>query len=406
MGLGAFSPLATLAAPVSSYTDTTVVPGDYSYRIRVIDPIGPSAYSNVASVTVPKPGSTTVVVGGPNPSFVGQSVTFTATVDSTLASGTPTGSVVFTANGVVTSVPLDAAGQATLTTALLPAGTHTVTADYGGDATFLPSTGSVDQVVNQGSTSVLLTSNNNPSVNGENVKFTATVSTVGGFGSATGNVEFFDGAGSLGVVPLAGNSAIFSTATLTVGTHPITAQYLGDTNFAGSTSLAVDQVVDPGTVSVGLATDGTPSIVGSNVTFTATVAALTGAGTPVGSVQFLDGAVNLGSSPLVGGTANFSTTSLAIGSHDITAVFVSGDVNFTNATSAIVTQVVDPAVTTTSLTSDINPSLYGVQVTFTATVSPPSRWRLRRVLRRSDKPRHEPAGWWSRHLPVGKPRCR
>ncbi len=171
---------------------------------------------------------------------------------------------------------------------------------------------------------------------------------------------------------LAGNSAGISPATLAVGTHPITAVYLGDLNFAGSTSPVVNQVVDPGTVSVGLATSGTPSLFGSSVTFTATVAATSGAGTPVGSVQFLDGTTPLGTSSLSGGIASFSTTSLVVGSHDITAVFNNSDGNFTNATSAILIQVVDPNATSTVVVSSGSPTLYGVQVTFTATVSPSS----------------------------------
>ena len=57
-------------------------------------------------MTVPQPGSTTVVLNAPNPSLVGQDVTFTATVSPLLATGVPTGDVVFTANGVITTVPL------------------------------------------------------------------------------------------------------------------------------------------------------------------------------------------------------------------------------------------------------------------------------------------------------------
>ena len=130
-----------------------MVPGDYSYRVRAVDPIGPSAYSNAAHGHRAAAGlDDRRGRAVPNPSFVGESVTFTATVSPVLATGTPTGTVTFTANGVVTPVPLDAAGVATLTTATLPAGTHTITADYGGDAIFLPSSGSVDQVVNQGTT--------------------------------------------------------------------------------------------------------------------------------------------------------------------------------------------------------------------------------------------------------------
>ena len=84
------------------------------------------------------------------------------------------------------------------------------------------------------------------------------------------------------------------------------------------------------------------------MTFTATVtAASPGSGTPTGSVTFYDGTTILGTGSLRGsGTATFTTSSLAVGTHAITAVY-GGDANFTTSTSSAVNQGVNQATTTT-----------------------------------------------------------
>ena len=248
VGSGTFSLLSTLAADATSYIDTTVSPGPYSYRLRAINPVGPSDPSGPATVIVPQPGSTTVVLNSPNPSVVGENVTFTATVSPALATGTPTGTVTFTADGATTSVPLSA-GVATLATAALPAGTHTITADYSGDAVFTPSTGSVIQTVNKIGTTTVVVSGINPSSVGQQVTFTATVSPVLGTGTPTGTVTF-TADGTTTSVPLSAGVATLATAALLEGTHTITADYSGDAAFTPSTG-SVTQTVDktaPGAV--------------------------------------------------------------------------------------------------------------------------------------------------------------
>jgi len=89
-----------------------------------------------------------------------------------------------------------------------------------------------------------LASSLNPSTAGQSVTFTATVTGVATPGTPTGTVTFKDGATTLSSVVLSGGVAKFSTSTLTVGTHSITAVYGGDATFVGSTSAVLSQVVD------------------------------------------------------------------------------------------------------------------------------------------------------------------
>jgi len=85
----------------------------------------------------------------------------------------------------------------------------------------------------------ILTFNKNPSVLGEAVSFTATVSPA----TATGSIVFKDGETILGTATLASGSATFTTSSLAVGDHTITATYLGDGNDEISTSEPLTQTV-------------------------------------------------------------------------------------------------------------------------------------------------------------------
>ena len=168
---------------------------------------------------------------------------------------------------------------------------------------------------------------------------------------------------------LSGGTATFSTSSLAVGSHSITASYGGDTNDAGSSSGAVSQTVNPDATTTSVSSSVNPSVFGQSVTFTATVTVnAPGAGSPTGTVTFEDGATTLGTGMLSGGTATFSTSSLAVGSHSITASY-GGDTNDAGSSSSAVSQTINPDATTTSVSSSANPSVFGQSVTFTATVT-------------------------------------
>ena len=98
----------------------------------------------------PAQNTKTVLASNANPSTEGQAVTLIATVTSN--AGSPIGSVTFIyeGNDMIGTIPLDASGQAKLTTTGLAVGTHSITAIYNGTAGFNKSgSGAFSQTVNK-----------------------------------------------------------------------------------------------------------------------------------------------------------------------------------------------------------------------------------------------------------------
>jgi hypothetical protein len=284
--------------------------------------------------------TTTTLASSSDPSVFGEPVTFTATVTST--SGTPTGIVTFRAGATVLGTAFLSGGQASLTASSLTVGSHTITAEYGGNPTFAVSSGDVDQTVDQAATSVDVVSSVNPSVAGQAVTFTATVSaTPPGAGTPTGTVIFSVDGVPQPPIALSGGQASLTTSALPVGNRTISAEYGGDASFLGSTAPDLGQVVTQAGTSTALTSSLNPSGVGQAVTFTATVTATPpSVGTPTGSVQFFDDGLALGAPVAVaGGQATLTTSVLAAGSHPITAVYGGGGI-FLGSTSPVVDQEV------------------------------------------------------------------
>lgn len=364
-GAGVFVDIANVPANATTYTDLTVLEPTttYEYRVTAWNQSGQSPNSN--TITVNGVGvSQTALTNAPNPSAPGQNVTFTATVTST-TTGQPSGGTVQFREGVTVLGTSPLVGTtATFATTGLAVGDHTITAVYSGDSVFSTSTSpAVTQSVVGTGTTTALVSDLNPSPVGTTVTFTATVAQTGGTVVPTGSVEFFDGTVSLGTSLLVGSTATFTTASLTFGSHPITATYIPTGTFGPSTSSVVDQVVSRGATSATVTSSFNPAVFGANVTFTGVV---TGSGTLTGTMQFLDGTTVLASRPVGTGTVTLST--LSLGNHPITVVYA-GDSNFAGSTSAVLNQQV-LSLSTTTVTSNRNPSTFGQSVTFTARVTP------------------------------------
>ncbi len=200
----------------------------------------------IATATINDDDSGTVLSSSINPSVLGQSITLSAAV--TALSGTRTGLVTFKegATTLGTATPVD--GIAILSLSSLSVATHSLTAEYAGDATANASVSNViNQVVNKAATSTQLFSSRNPSTLAASVTFTAVVTTnLPGSGTPSGSVTFKDGGTVLGIGTLDGSGvATLSTAGLSTGSHSITAEYGGSGSQVASTSAAISQLVNP-----------------------------------------------------------------------------------------------------------------------------------------------------------------
>ncbi|MFE7430111.1 beta strand repeat-containing protein [Streptomyces sp. NPDC057545] len=323
--------------------------------------------TGTAAATVNEAATTTTVTATPNPSVCGQPVTVCAKVTTNApGSGTPTGTVTFTGpGGLNVTVPLDAAGQACLSSASLTSGT--ITATYNGEGPcFATSSGSVTLVVNPAATTTTVTATPNPSVCGQSVTLCATVTAnAPGSGTPTGSVTFTAPGGLNVTVPLnAGGQACFSSTSLITGT--VTAVYNGSSCFlpsTGASSLTVNPAASTTTVT---ATPST-SVCGQSVTLCATVTITPpGSGTPTGTVTFTGpGGLNQTVALDAAGQACITTTSLATGT--VTATYNGS--SCAGGSSGSVAVTVNEAATTTTVMATPGTSVCGQSVTVCAKVT-------------------------------------
>jgi Big-like domain-containing protein/VCBS repeat protein len=186
--------------------------------------------------------TTTALTSSPNPSFVNQMVTFTATITSTPP--VPNGEAVTFRNGRTgLGTGITTNGVATLTTSFSKAMTYTTVATYSGDPYHKASSGIVKELVTLYSSTTTLSSSPNPSTSGQAVTLTATVSS-GAAGGPTGTVTFKNGATALGTKKLIGGTAILTTTKLPVGTLTLTANYNGDAQSTKSSGTTTQTVSD------------------------------------------------------------------------------------------------------------------------------------------------------------------
>lgn len=191
--------------------------------------------------------STTQLEALPNPSQLGQFITFVATVSTPVGAQSPNGNVTFYSDeNLLGSSPLNETGMATYISADLPLGSHTITSHYTGSADFVPSTSDpLTQIVKRSSLTGLDIIPNSVQY-GQVVNMTASVSTADSLpgGPPTGSVEFYDGETLLETGNLNRGLISFTTSALAIGMHTIRAEYTGDVDFLASTSAPIELMVD------------------------------------------------------------------------------------------------------------------------------------------------------------------
>jgi large repetitive protein len=350
--------LATAYATAGTHTITATYNGNNKYI---------SSTSPSLTQTVSKAATTIKLTPSTNPSVVGQAVTYTATLNTTAASGTvefKDGSTTITE---CTTQTVSSTHATCLVPAYIAAGTHTITATYSGDSNYVGSTSpSLIQTVNKITTKTTLTSSTSPSIVGQSVTYAAQLNTT----TAIGTVEFVDAGTTItgcATQTVSSGRATCTTIYAAPGSHEVVAIYTGSSNYIASRSTALTQTVNKVPTTTTLTSSTNPSVVGQAVTYTATLNPTATSGT----VVFQDGGITIAgcSAQTVSlGNATCTTSYTSEGSHEIVAIYT-GSSNYIASRSTTLTQTVNKAPTTTTLTSSTNPSIIGQVVTYTATLN-------------------------------------
>ena len=365
-----------LSGGIATCSTSTLTLGQHTITANYAGDANNEANSASLTQTVKQPPTLVLAVDPYPHATVLANVTLTLT--ATASAGTPTGNVVFYDNGNALSgnVTLNASGVATFSTTQLIPGSHSLTAQYGGDAN---NASGASNVVNEGilqatTTTTLGTTNAAPTV-GQSITLTGTVVSAGG-PQPTGVINFTDNGLPLGSASLNGSGiATLSVSSLTPGTHSIVANYGGDTNSVASSSSPLTETIAQIITTTTLTSDANPLSAGVALHLSATVALAAGAtadGPLVGQVTFTDGATALGTVSLDGsGHATLTVNSLAVGSHTLVASY-SGTTNYATSSSTSYAQQVQKTSTTVSVTQSATTVLAGMQLSFTATVTSPT----------------------------------
>jgi Bacterial Ig-like domain (group 3)/IPT/TIG domain len=256
--------------------------------------------------------SVTSIAPNSGPAAGGATVTITGTlfIEATAVKFGGTAAISFTVNSATSITATSPAGSGTVDV--------TVTTSGGTSATT-----SADRFAYVSAPSVTsITPTNGPAAGGTPVTITGTL-----FTGVTA-VKF----GGTAATSFTVNSATSITATSPAGsgTVDVTVTTSGGTSATTSADRFANGLV---TTTAGLSSSKNPSSFGQPVILTAKVTGFS----PTGAVTFIDGGIQIGTGTLAAGTAAFTTASLAVGSHSITAKY-GGDSNNVASTSAALTQ--------------------------------------------------------------------
>jgi subtilase family serine protease len=305
-----------------------------------------SATLNVSVVGI---ATTTALSISPNGSTMpaGSQFTLTATVITESGMATPNGSVVFNIGGTSQTVALNASGVATYTgTAPSAAGDLAILAAYQGSSGFAASTSvTLDETIPTVATSTSLSIS--PSAGsltvGSSYTVTAKVTPATGTTVPSGFVIFYIGDYPQSVaVDATGVATSIRTAPLTPGNLAITAAYQGSAQFAGSTSITLNEplTVTGTSTTLAISPDGSSLAAGSSYTLTATVTAQAGSAAPTGNVVFKIGSATQTAALNASGVATYTgTMPAAAGSVAISAAY-QGQGGFSASASNTLTETI------------------------------------------------------------------
>lgn len=328
-----------------------LAPGSHSFALKFQGTAiwQPSTSSTVPVTVVGNVSTFTVApdLGTFTNAIVGTAVPFTATLTGPTGAPVPSGTVQFSIDSTPAGSPITlAAGTASYTATTLTAGSHAIAAAYSGDANYnaANSTSTVSIVTKGANTATLALVSASTAAPGSTTTLTGTLS-VDSLGPwPTGSITLMDGSATLASSTLTSSPPFnftFNVNTpsqpLANGPHSLTLVYTGDAHWAPATSGPQSVTINQGATDTTIAASADTIAAGTSVTLTAAISTSLSTPNPSGTVQFYNGGSALGSPVmLVSGTATYTTSSLAAGTHSITAAY-SGDATFTSSTSPAIT---------------------------------------------------------------------
>ncbi|AEM87164.1 beta strand repeat-containing protein [Streptomyces violaceusniger] len=224
----------------------------------------------------------------------------------------------------------------------------------------------------------VVTSTPNPSVFGQTVTYTATVTGITAGTPPWGDVTFtITGGPTIGPVTLtqtgadSGTASVTDSTPLTAGPHQVTANFVNIADPTDNSSGTTIQLVNQSATATTVTFVPPAPVCGETVTLTANVAAVPpGTGTPTGTVTFIVSADGPTVTGTLDGAGNASVTvpALSVGTHQV-AAFYNGDTNFAASNSALTPLTVNPADSTTTLTVSPAAPVCGEEVTLCAQVT-------------------------------------
>ena len=247
---------------------------------------------------------------------------------------------------------------------------HQLEASYPGDANYAASASSpVPLLAAKLATTLALSSNSTSFPAGTQIMLTASLSpsSIGSTSTDGETVTFYSGGTSVGTGTLSSGTATLTLDSLPVGSYSLTAGYAGDANFSATTSAAVVLQATKITTSLQLSSSTANGPSAFQLVLSATVS-------PSGSgiffndgetVTFYQGGKMIGTGTLSSGVATLNINPLAAGSYAFEASYP-GDTNFA-AVDSPTYNIVAPSL---EISSTPGSSVFGSQVTLTATLSP------------------------------------
>jgi hypothetical protein len=299
---------------------------------------GDSSYTKSTSGTYPltvTPASTISQITAGSTILIGQTLTLIGNVSTPVPGGAiPTGTINFYDGGTLLpgNVTLTSvAGNsptliARLNTSVTTVGTHSLTAQYSGDANYAASTSQATNVAAFYPTTTSVTSSSTNIIFGQSVTVTATVNTSNPAPVITGTVAFNNSlsGGINGPVTqttgtdASGNTQIIATVSYSPqGSEYISASYSGDTNYASSAHAVLVSVTTPdfsvappSPITITAGQTGTTTLVITPASNLGSTVLLTCAGNlPIGSTcSFNPSSVNLANG--ANGSSILSVTSI------------------------------------------------------------------------------------------------